>query len=115
VTAIRSTESTVVHWHRDLPPLEAEVVAEHTVEADSSRVAGTLAHRDELWDRCYQELMANTESRLVREVARLDGHYAHVHHEAITPKRNDAAGEAWLHGSFTYMLYRRPSASRAIA
>jgi hypothetical protein len=115
VTAIRASESTVVHWHRDLPPLEAELVAEHTVEADSGRVAGTLAHRDDLWDRSYQELMANTESRLVREVARLDGHYAHVHHEAITPKRNDAAGEAWLHGCFTYMLYRRPPASPAIA
>jgi len=33
-------------------------MAEHTLEATSGRVAGTLAHRDELWDRCYQELMA---------------------------------------------------------
>ena len=87
-------------------------MAEHTVEANSSRVAGTLAHRDELWDRCYQELMANAESRLVQEVARLGGDYAHVHDESIAPKHDDAAGEAWLHGSFTYMLYRRPAESR---
>jgi hypothetical protein len=33
-------------------------------------VAGTLAHRDELWEQCYQELMANAEHRLVQEVAR---------------------------------------------
>ena len=41
-----------IYWHRHLPPLTAEIVAEHTVEADSGRVAGTLAHRDELWGQC---------------------------------------------------------------
>lgn len=104
---INDKPSKTVYWHRELSPLHAELLAEHTVEADSSRVAGTLAHRDELWDRCYQELMENTTSRLVREVARLGGHYAHVHQESIGPKHDDAAGEAWLHGSFTYMLYRQ--------
>ena len=103
---------TVVFWHRELPPLDAELMEEHTVEANSGRVAGTLAHRDELWDRCYRELMANGKARMVDEVARLGGHYAHVHEESIVPKRNDAAGEAWLHGSFTYVLYRRPVESR---
>lgn len=100
----------LVYWHRDLPPLQAELVGEHTIEATSPRVPGTLAHRDELWDRCYDELMANAEGRLVQEVARLGGDYAHVHDEEITPKRDDAAGEAWLHGRFSYMLYRRPIA-----
>jgi hypothetical protein len=61
--------SKIVYWHRELPPLDAELLAEHTVEADSSRVAGTLAHRDELWDQCYQELMTNAESHLAQEVA----------------------------------------------
>ena len=51
--------SKVVYWHRELPPIDAELVAEHTVEATSGRVAGTISHRDELWDRCYSELMAN--------------------------------------------------------
>jgi hypothetical protein len=102
----------IVFWHRQLPPLEAELVAEHTVEANSSRVPGTLAHRDELWDRCYRELMANAQSRLVQEVARLGGHHAHVHDEAIEPKHDEAAGEAWLHGRFSYMLYRRSPKSR---
>ena len=88
-------------------PLDAELIAEHTVEADSSRVPGTIAHRDELWDQCYRELMANAESRLVQEVDRLGGHFAHVHDEAIDPKRDDAAGETWLHGRFNYTLYRR--------
>ena len=102
----------IVYWHRDLPPLEAELVAEHTVEANSSRVPGTIAHRDDLWNQCYRELMASAESRLVQEVARLGGHFAHVHDEAIDPKHDDAAGEAWLHGRFSYMLYRRPKKSR---
>ena len=96
----------IVYWHRELPPLEAEVMAGHTIEANSSRIAGTLAHRDELWDRCYRELMSNAERRLTQEVARLGGRYAHVHDESIHPKRDDAAGEAWLHGRFKYVLLR---------
>ena len=98
----------IVYWHRDLPPLEGELIAEHTVEANSSRVPGTIAHRDELWNRCYRELMTTAQSRLVQEVARLGGDFAHVHDEAIDPKHDDAAGEAWLHGRFSYMLYRLP-------
>ena len=109
MTASHDNNATIVYWHRDLLPLDAELVAEHTVEASSSRVPGTLAHRDELWDQCYQELMTNTTKRLVEEVTRLGGHYAHVHDEAISPKHDDAAGEAWMHGRFTYMLYRRPA------
>ena len=100
-------QEKVVFWHRELPPLSAELVENHTVEANSGRVAGTIAHRDELWDRCYTELMSEAEARLRQEVARLGGHYAHVHDEAITPKHDDAARQAWLHGVFSYMLYRR--------
>ena len=101
-----------VFWHRDLPPLDAELVAEHTVEATSARVAGIISHRDELWDRCYQELMSNVQARLTQELARLGGDYAHVHHESIDTRHDDAAGEVWLHGQFSYMLYRRPSPVR---
>ena len=97
----------IVYWHRDLPPLDSELVAEHVVEANSSRVPGTIAHRDELWDQCYRELMTNAERRLTQEVERLGGHFAHVHDEAIDPKHDDAAGQAWLHGRFAYLLYRR--------
>jgi hypothetical protein len=98
----------VVYWHRDLPPLDAELLADHTIEATSAHVSGTLAHRDELWDECYRDLIATTERRLGQEVARLGGHFAHVHDESISPVHNDATGEAWLHGRFHYMLYRRP-------
>ena len=97
-----------VYWHRDLPPVDAELMSEHTIEATSSRVAGTIAHRDELWDRCYAELMATANERLVQEIARLGGHYAHVHDESVDTRRDDGKGEAWLHGRFSYMLYRRP-------
>jgi len=97
--------SQVVFWHRDLPPLDAVVLGEHTVEANSARVPGTLAHRGDLWDVCYQQLMAQATERVATEVARLGGHYAHVHGESIGAKHDDAAGEAWLHGTFTYVLY----------
>ena len=99
-----------VYWHRSLPPPDAELIGDHTIEAESARVSGTLAHRDELWDQCYRDLMATAESRLAQEVARLGGHYAHVHDESITTRRNDATGQAWLRGRFDYMLYRRPLA-----
>jgi hypothetical protein len=105
-------ETKTVYWHRDLPPLDADLVAEHTVEATSNRVPATLAHRDERWDQCYRELMVNAEDRLVQEVTRLGGHFAHVHDEAIDPRHDDAAGEAWLHGRFTYTLYRRRPRTR---
>ena len=103
----------VVYWHRELPPLHADIVAEHTVEATSRRVPGTISHRDELWDRCYHELMANAHARLTQEIARLGGHYAHVLDESIDVRHDDVAGEAWLHGRFSYMLYRRPPAACA--
>jgi hypothetical protein len=105
-------KSKIVYWHRELPPIDAELVAEHTVEATSGRVAGTISHRDELWDRCYSELMTNAEGRLIQEVDRLGGDYAHVHDEAIDPKHDEPTGQAWLHGRFSYMLFRRPRASR---
>lgn len=105
-------ESKIVYWHRDLPPLDAEVVAEHTVEARSQRILGTLAHRDEMWDQCHRDLMANAERNLIQEVMRLGGDYAHVHSETLTPKHDDIAGEAWLHGVFTYTLFQRASRPR---
>lgn len=97
-----------MYWHRELPPVDAEPIAEHTIEATSSRIQGTLSHRDELWQQCYSELMASTEYRLLQEVARLHGDYAHVHAEAIDSRHDDATGEAWLHGRFNYVLFRRP-------
>jgi hypothetical protein len=103
--------SKVVYWHRELPPLDPELVAEHTVEANGSRIPGTIAHRDDLWDQSYRELMVIAEGRLVQEVSRLGGDFAHIHDEAIDPRHDDATGEAWLHGRFSYMLYRRPLAS----
>jgi hypothetical protein len=105
----RPGEPPVVYWHRQLPPFEAEMIGEHVLEATSGRVPGTLAHRDELWDRCYRSLIANTEERFAQEAARLGGHYAHVLDESIDSRRDDVAGEAWLHGRFTYALYRRPT------
>jgi hypothetical protein len=102
------TKEQVIYWHRELPPISAEAMSEHTVEATSGRVPGTLACRDELWCRCQEELMTRARSRLEDEVRRLGGAYAHVLSESIDSKHDDRTSQAWLHGQFTYMLYRRP-------
>jgi hypothetical protein len=99
----------VLYWHRDLPPLSAEMMGEHVVEAKSMRVPGSLAYRDELWDRCYEDLMAQTRSRLEQEIVRLGGSCAHVLSESVGSKHDVAANEAWLEGRFTYVLYRQPA------
>ena len=100
------TNPKVIYWHRELPPLDAEPIGEHTVEATSARVPGTIAHRDEHWTRCEDDLMAQTRHRLAEEIARLGGRYAHVRKESIDTRHDDATGEAWLHGRFEYTLYR---------
>jgi hypothetical protein len=95
-----------VYWHRELPPVEADLVAEHTVEADSVRVPGTIAHRDELWAGCRRDLFEKVDARLRQEIVRLGGTCAHVLDERVEEKRDPVSNEAWLHGRFTYMLYR---------
>jgi len=106
MTTSTTGSTKAVFWHRDLPPLDAEIMSEHTLEAVSGRVPGTLSHRDEIWDRCYEELMARTDERLAQEIARLGGRYAHILHESIDSRHDDRVNEAWLHGTFTYVLYR---------
>ena len=100
-------DGRVIYWHRELPPIDAEPVGEHTLEATSGRVPDTIAHRDELWNRCYDDLMGQTSARLEQEVTRLGGHFAHILDEAIDTRHDAATGDAWLHGRFTYVLYRR--------
>ena len=107
MTTLDASDRTI-YWHRELPPLTADLMGEHTIEATSERVPGTIAHRDELWARCYRNLMAETSVRLNREIVRLGGHYAHVLDEVVDSRHDDATGEAWLRGRFRYALYRRP-------
>jgi hypothetical protein len=103
-------EPRCIYWHRDLPPVDAEMLGEHVLEASSSRVRTAFAYRDEAWERCYRDLMEHTTTRLKQEIDRLGGHYAHIVEESILSRRDDATGNAWLHGRFTYMLYRRTCA-----
>ena len=106
MNAVDEAGSQAIYWHRELPPLDAEPMGEHVIEAFSPRMADTLARRDELWHRCQGELMSIARQRLHAEIARLGGRYAHVLDEAIETRHNPATGEAWLYGRFTYMLYR---------
>ena len=104
-----NTEPQILYWHRDLPPLSAEAIGEHMLEATSRRVTARFSHADEEWNRSYEDLMTQVRSRMTQEVARLGGHYAHVGEEVITPQHDDAVGEAWLYGRFKYVLYREPA------
>lgn len=101
--------TSTIYWHRELPPVDADPVAEYSMDAASARVPDTLAHREELWDRCYEDLMARAQARLGQEMVRLNGDYAHVLDEAIDTRHDDATGEAWLQGRFKYVLYRKPA------
>ncbi len=101
------TTPKIIYWHRELPPLQSDLMDEHVVEALSGRVPGSLSHRDELWSACHQDLMAHATERLTQEIHRLGGDFAHVLGEAIDVRHDEVAGEAWLHGTFTYALYRR--------
>jgi hypothetical protein len=101
-------DSKAVYWHRELPPLDAEPMGEHTVEANSMRVAGGLTHGGDPWDQCYRDLMIQAHLRLGQEVHRLGGDYAHVLGEAIGSRHDDRSREVWLRGCITYLLLRRP-------
>ena len=100
-------EARCIYWHRDLPPINAEMLGEHVIEATSSRVRASFAYRDERWESCYRDLMEHTNTRLKQEIDRLGGHYAHVVEESILSRHDEATGTAWLKGRFKYMLYRR--------
>jgi hypothetical protein len=107
---MNSSEDTprkVVYWHQELPPLDGEVLGEEVIESLSDRVPGAIEHHGELWHRCYETLMEHTRLRLEQEVRRLGGHYAHVLDEHVDSRRDDGAGQSWLHGRFKYVLYRR--------
>jgi hypothetical protein len=105
---INDSDQKRIYWHRELPPFDAEMMGEYVLEATSNREQGSLARRSQLWDRAYQELMENTHARMKQEIDRLGGHYAHVLTESIDSRHDDPTGESWLHGLFTYRLYRRP-------
>lgn len=98
----------MLYWHRELPPLDAEILDEHTVEAVSKRVPGRFAHGDEVWESCHDDLMRAARARLEAEVARLGGHYAHVLDESIDSRHDTVSDEAWLHGVFRYVLLKKP-------
>jgi hypothetical protein len=99
----------MVYWHAGLPPLDAEPMGEHTVEATSTRVPHTLEYEDELWHASYENLMAQARKRIEQEITRLGGDYAHVPDERVESKYSGASGQSWLLGRFRYVLYRKPT------
>ena len=55
MNTVSTNGSRIIYWHRELPPFDADAVAEHSIEATSSRVPGTLVHRDELLGEVSRE------------------------------------------------------------
>ena len=108
MTATAGSDTHILYWHHQLPPLSAEAMGEYVVEATSRRVAARFSRADEEWGRCYGDLMSQARIRMEQEVARLGGDYAHVGEELISPQHDDSVGEVWLYGRFKYVLYREP-------
>jgi hypothetical protein len=108
MSTIGTPEAKIIYWHRELPPVSADILGEHIVEAMSDRVSNTLDHRDELWNRCYENLMKHARERIEQEIVRLGGDCAHVLDESVDGRHDDVTGETWLHGRFTYVLYTLP-------
>src|SRR5678815_5051146 len=95
-----------IYWHRELPPITAEVLGEHSLEATGKRTPGTLTHRGELWDECYDDLMGEAARRLKQETVRLGGNCAHVTSESVDSHHDGPSNESWLSGRFSSVLYR---------
>ena len=100
-------DKACIYWHRELPPIDAELTGEYVLEATSDRVRGSLAHRGELWDRAYHELMERTETRLKQEIGRLA---ATTLTFCVNPSTVGTTMRQVkrLHGLFTHVLYRPP-------
>jgi len=96
-----------IYWHRDLPPLDAELMGEHSVDATSAPVDYHFDQRDELWGRCAPSLREQLTARLDAEIDRLGGACAHVLEEDVTPHVDHPTGKYWLVGRVRYTLYRR--------
>jgi hypothetical protein len=96
-----------IYWHRDLPPLDAELIGEHSVDATSAPVDYHFDQRDELWGRCSGSLRERLVERLDAEIDRLGGACAHVLEEDVTPHVDHPTGKYWLAGRVRYTLYRR--------
>jgi len=97
-----------VFWHRDLPPVNAELAGEGIIEASSVRVADTLAERSALWQCCLTDLKHEAHRRLEQERLRLKAGYVHVLSEETCTRRDPRTGEAWLQGTFGYVLLSAP-------
>ena len=57
-----SEVTKVIYWRRDLPPLEAEQIGDHVVEADSRHVKEDLSERGTLWDQRHDDVIGASRS-----------------------------------------------------
>jgi hypothetical protein len=95
----------LVYWRRELPPLGEAILSEQIVEADSRRLA-IGSHHEELWEKGAAELLEEATRRIEQEIHRQGGSCAHIVDEQVEPKVDYSIGKMWLHGRYTYVLYR---------
>src|SRR5262245_8818628 len=107
VTMPETKATKTLYWHRELPPVDAEIVGEHTVEASSGRVPGTISHREALCDHRYQALTPQNRRRTAQESARLAKDCARIIGASRAARNDDYRSEAWLCGRFTHALVQK--------
>jgi hypothetical protein len=57
----------------ELPPVNAEIIGEHVLEATSERLRASLAHRDELWDPHPHRVIPPVAGGILRSTIASDG------------------------------------------
>lgn len=104
-TGSKEGPKKLVYWRRELPPLGESIGGECMVEADSPPVALDAPH-EHFWQECSAALESAAITRIEQELHRQGGCSAHVLDEQIQPKTDYSAGTTWLHGRYTYVMYR---------
>ena len=95
----------LVYWRRELPPLGETPAGESSIEANS-RPLVIGSPPEELWVKGAEELLKAAMQRIEQEVRRQGGSCAHIIDEQIESKADYATDKMWLHGRYTYVLYR---------
>jgi len=80
--------TNIIYWHRELPPIAASPWVSMWWRR-TARASQAIAHRDELWDQYYEDLMSNVGVRLEQEVRRLGGNLCALLDETVDSRHND--------------------------
>lgn len=94
-----------IFWYHELPPLSAQVLDTHVLEAQSDPIPWRFADRETLWAESQPSLDAAVRERLTQELDRLGAAYAHVVDEHIEEHTDPATATFELRGRYDYVAY----------